>query len=177
MPGERQIQVFAAGQGEKVDDRGLLARQPGRIMIELSTGKGHGGQPAATGVHTSHNKYDLMNLLTFLAMARTAPPTERVTVTMPGELVAGIDRIEGNRSRFITEAVRHELQRRQRQELLRSLEAPHTDSAATAALGLADWAETLPEGDNDLLDPTAGVAVHWRQDSGWQETNAPETRP
>ena len=55
-----------------------------------------------------------MNLLTFLAMARTAPPTERVTVTMPGELVAGIDRIEGNRSRFIAEAVRHELQRRHR---------------------------------------------------------------
>ena len=105
------------------------------------------------------------------------PPTARVTVTMPGELVAGIDRIEGNRSRFITEAVRHELQRRQRQELLRSLEAPHPDSATTAALGLADWTEALPEGDNDLLDPNAGVAVHWRQDSGWQETNAPETRP
>jgi hypothetical protein len=118
-----------------------------------------------------------MNLLTFLPMARSAPPAERVTVTMPGELIAGIDRIEGNRSRFITEAVRHELQRRQRQELLRSLAAPHSDSAATAALGLADWAEALPEGDNDLLDPKAGVAVHWRQDSGWQETNAPETQP
>jgi len=130
-------------------------------MIELSTGNGHGGQSAATGVHTSRNTYELMNLLTFLPMARSAPPTERVTATMPGELVAGIDRIEGNRSRFITEAVRHELQRRQRQELLRSLEAPHPDSAATAALGLADWAEALPEGDNDLLDPNAGVAVHW----------------
>jgi len=30
MSGEQQIQVFAAGQGEKVDDRGLLSRQPGR---------------------------------------------------------------------------------------------------------------------------------------------------
>ncbi len=105
-------------------------------MIELSTGSGHGGQSAATGVHTSRNMCDLMNLLTFLPMARTAPPTERVTVTMPGELVAGIDRIEGNRSRFITEAVRHELQRRQRQELLRSLEAPHPHSAATVAVHL-----------------------------------------
>jgi hypothetical protein len=103
-------------------------------MIELSTGNGHGGQSAATGVHTSPNKHDLMNLLTFLPMARSAPPPARVTVTMPGELVAGIDRIEGNRSRFITEAVRHELQRRQRQELLRSLEAPHPHSAATVAV-------------------------------------------
>jgi hypothetical protein len=77
----------------------------------------------------------------------------------------------------VIEALDLSAARRQRQELLRSLEAPHPDSAATAALGLADWAEALPEGDNDLLDPNAGVAVHWRQDSGWQETNAPETRP
>jgi len=49
-----------------------------------------------------------------------APPlSERVTVTMPAELVAGINRIERNRSCFIAEAVRHELKRRQRQELLR----------------------------------------------------------
>ena len=65
-------------------------------------------------------------------MARFPPPAERVTVTMPAELVAGIDRIEANRSRFIAEAVRHELQRRQRLELLRSLEAPHPDSATIA---------------------------------------------
>jgi len=65
-------------------------------------------------------------------------------VTMPAELVAGIDRIERNRSRFIAEAVRHELRRRQRRELLRSLEEPLPDSAATAALGLTAWAEALP---------------------------------
>ena len=57
-------------------------------------------------------------------MARSGPLAERVTVTMPSELVAGIDRIVANRSRFIAEAVRHELQRRQRLELLRSLEFP-----------------------------------------------------
>ena len=50
-------------------------------------------------------------------MVRSRPLAERVTVTMPSELVAGIDRIEANRSRFIAEAVRHELRR--------SLEAPH----------------------------------------------------
>lgn len=110
-------------------------------------------------------------------MARSNPLAERVTVTMPSELVAGIDRIEANRSRFIAEAVRHELQRRQRLELLRSLEAPHPDSAATAALGLADWAEALPEGDSDLLDPSAGELVHWRPESGWQQASSPEIKP
>ena len=96
---------------------------------------------------------------------------------MPSELVAGIDRIVANRSRFIAEAVRHELQRRQRLELLRSLEAPHPDSAATAALGLKDWAEALPEGDSDLLDPSAGEPVHWRSESGWQHAGSPEIKP
>ena len=96
---------------------------------------------------------------------------------MPSELVAGIDRIEGNRSRFVAEAVRHELQRRQRLELLRSLEAPHPDSVATAALGLADWAEALPEGDSDLLDPSAGVPLQWRPESGWQVAGSPDVQP
>jgi len=36
--------------------------------------------------------------------------TERVTVTLPVELVEGIDRFERNRSRFIAEAVAHELE-------------------------------------------------------------------
>jgi len=103
-------------------------------------------------------------------MARSGPLAERVTVTMPSELVAGIDRIERNRSRFIAEAVRHELQRRQRLELLRSLEAPHPDTAATATLGMAAWAEGLPSGDDDLLDPLSGAAVRWIPESGWQES-------
>lgn len=94
---------------------------------------------------------------------------ERVTVTMPAELVAGIDRFERNRSRFIASAVRHELQRRRRLELLRSLEQPHPDSLATASLGLEAWAEGLSEGDSDLLDPAAGVPTQWSPDQGWQE--------
>lgn len=103
-------------------------------------------------------------------MAPPAPSTERVTVTMPAGLVAGIDRIERNRSRFIAEAVRHELQRRRRLELLRSLHEPHPDSTATTAVGFQDWAESLPAGDDDLLDPAAGVMVRWSPDQGWQET-------
>ena len=102
-------------------------------------------------------------------MAIASTPSERVTVTMPAELVVGIDRYERNRSRFIAEAVRHELKRRQRQELQRSLENPHPDSIATASLGLSSWVESLPVVDADFLDSAAGVAVRWISDQGWQE--------
>jgi hypothetical protein len=105
-------------------------------------------------------------------MAIAATPSQRATVTMPAKLVAGIDRYERNRSRFIAEAVWHELKRRQRQELQRSLEDPHPDSIATASLGLQSWAESLPIGDTDLLDPAAGVAVRWSPGQGWQEPGA-----
>lgn len=98
--------------------------------------------------------------------------SERVTVTMPAELVAGIDRIERNRSRFIAEAVRHELKRRQRQALLRSLQEPHPDSLITAELGLETWSQGLPAGDHNLLDPSAGVPLHWEREKGWQEPDA-----
>jgi len=51
--------------------------------------------------------------------------TERVTVTLPSQVVKDIDRVESNRSRFIVVAVRHELDRRRREELNRSLRKPH----------------------------------------------------
>jgi len=110
-------------------------------------------------------------------MASSGPLAERVTVTMPAELVAGIDRIERNRSRFIAEAVRHELQRRQRLELQRSLQTPHPDSLATAALGLTDWAEAMSDADNDLLDPEAGIPLAWRADTGWVNSETPLGQP
>ena len=44
---------------------------------------------------------------------------DRVTVTLPTELVSQIDRIEKNRSRFMLLAVRRELRRRRREELRR----------------------------------------------------------
>ena len=102
-------------------------------------------------------------------MSASASPFERITVTMPAELVAGIDRVERNRSRFITEAVRHELKHRRRLELLRSVEAPHPDSLAIAALGLESWHQGLPTGDSDLLDPSSGLPLHWDVAQGWQE--------
>jgi Predicted transcriptional regulators containing the CopG/Arc/MetJ DNA-binding domain and a metal-binding domain len=101
-----------------------------------------------------------------------ATPSERVTVTMPADLVAGIDRFERNRSRFIADAVRHELKRRRRLELLRSLEGPHPDSITTAALGLESWHQGLSDGDDNLLDPRAGVPLRWSEEQGWQEPEA-----
>lgn len=90
-----------------------------------------------------------------LAMAANGSLSERVTVTMPAELVADIDRYARNR--------------RRRQELLQSLDHPHLDSLATASLGLTNWADDLPACDTDLLDPAAGIAVRWTQEQGWLE--------
>lgn len=95
--------------------------------------------------------------------------TERVTVTLPIDLVEGIDRFERNRSRFITEAVEHELVRRRREGLLRSLASPHPEAAELAETGLADWGASLPADDEGLVDETAGKPVRWVEGQGWVE--------
>ncbi|MBX3234496.1 MAG: hypothetical protein KIT84_13450 [Labilithrix sp.] len=97
---------------------------------------------------------------------------ERVTVTLPVELLEGIDRFERNRSRFIAEAVKHELVRRRREGLLRSLETPHPEATELADAGLADWGASLPTGDDDLVDASAGDAVRWIEGEGWVEESA-----
>src|ERR1039457_2048836 len=83
---------------------------------------------------------------------------ERVTVTLPNDLVKDIDRREKNRSKFVKDAVRHELDRRRRTELHRSLRNPHPASADLAQQGLEDWARDLPEEDTGtLVDSTAAT--------------------
>jgi len=95
---------------------------------------------------------------------------ERVTVTLPNELVRDIDRREKNRSKFVAEAVRHELDRRRRAELRRSLQNPHPESAELAELGLEEWTRGLPEEDTSaLVDKSAGKAVRWVPGEGWVE--------
>jgi hypothetical protein len=98
--------------------------------------------------------------------------TERVTVTLPAELVKGIDHFERNRSRFIAEAVEHELIRRRREGLLRSLEHPHPEVAELADTGLADWGASLPRDDDGLVDVNAGKPVRWVEGQGWVEESA-----
>ena len=91
---------------------------------------------------------------------------ERVTVTLSAGLVEGIDRLERNRSRFIAEAVEHELARRRREALLTSVDHPHPETVDMADSGLGDWTADLPE-DEGLVDQTAGTAVRWVEGQGW----------
>jgi hypothetical protein len=34
---------------------------------------------------------------------------------------------------------------------------------------LSEWSSILPQDDDDLLDPAAGVAVQWIDGEGWSE--------
>ncbi len=96
------------------------------------------------------------------------PPVERVTVTLPNELVKDIDRREKNRSKFIAEAVRSELDRRRREDLRRSLNNPHPDSSEIAEQGLGEWSRGLPTEDTDeLVNQAAGQDVRWVAGQGW----------
>ncbi|MSP60268.1 MAG: hypothetical protein EXR72_07990 [Myxococcales bacterium] len=94
--------------------------------------------------------------------------SERVTVTLPADLVDCIDSFERNRSRFISEAVRHEIARRRRARLLQSLKSPHPEASEFAETGLAEWAASLPAGDEELVDLTAGRPVRWIKGKGWE---------
>jgi hypothetical protein len=98
--------------------------------------------------------------------------TERVTVTLPLELVEGIDRFERNRSRFIAEAVEHELVRRRREGLLVSIKRPHPEALELAEMGMAEWANSLPLEDGGLVDMTSGKPVRWIEGQGWVEESA-----
>jgi hypothetical protein len=97
--------------------------------------------------------------------------TERVTITLSTALVEGIDRFERNRSRFIAEAVTHELARRRREELLRSVDNPHQETEDSAEHGLGDWAADLPN-DDGLVDLRGGTAVRWVVGRGWIRESA-----
>jgi hypothetical protein len=92
--------------------------------------------------------------------------SERVTVTLSAELVDAIERVERNRSRFIAEAVEHELARRRREALLSSVRDPHPQTADLAEADLGDWTADLPY-EEGLVDVTGGTAVRWIEGRGW----------
>ena len=97
-------------------------------------------------------------------------PSERVTITLPADVVRDIDRLEQNRSRFVLRAVREELLRRRRYEFERSIRNPHPESLEIAEEGLSDWARGLPQEDcENLLDPELGKDVQWIPGRGWIE--------
>ena len=92
---------------------------------------------------------------------------ERVTVTLPEELVREIDRHARNRSTFIVRSIQRELDRRRREELRRSLRNSHPEGRMFAEAGATEWLVGLPDGDEDLVDPTDGEAVRWIPGTGW----------
>jgi predicted transcriptional regulator len=100
-------------------------------------------------------------------------PAARITITLPEALVERIDRLERNRSRFIVEAVERELHRRLRAELRRSLDAPHPEGLEVAEQGLAAYRHALPDEAAELVDPTAGVRIAWREGEGWARADEP----
>ncbi len=100
-------------------------------------------------------------------------PASRITITLPEDLVERIDRLERNRSRFIADAVERELHRRLRQELRRSLDAPHPESMEVAEQGLAAYRDALPAESTGLVDPAGGFPVVWRDGEGWSRVGEP----
>lgn len=93
---------------------------------------------------------------------------ERVTVSLAADLLGEIDRLERNRSRFIAEAVQHELARRRRNALAQSIGSPHRETTDLVDMGLADWTHDVRE-DEGLIDPGSGTAVRWVEGQGWIE--------
>ena len=65
------------------------------------------------------------------------PAAERVTVTLRADLLEQIDRVERNRSRFIAQAVEHELDRRRREALLVSITARRIPKASNSPMPLS----------------------------------------
>jgi len=97
--------------------------------------------------------------------------SERVTITLPEEVIRDIDRRERNRSKFIQQAIRRELEWRRREQLRLSLREPHPETEQTADLGVGDWAASANDEDDDLLDPAKGKTVRWQPGQGWTEVD------
>jgi hypothetical protein len=97
----------------------------------------------------------------------------RITITLPAAVVRAIDRREKDRSRFVLEAVRRELDRLDRVALQRSLQNPHPESADGTVgerLAAGSWGLLLPldEDAAALVDWSAGKAVRWVPGRGWE---------
>ena len=97
--------------------------------------------------------------------------SERVTITLPEEMVQELDGRERNRSRFVQRAIARELERMRQEELRRSLDNPHSDSEVVAESGFSEWADLAAHDDQELLDASAGREVHWDSERGWIEVD------
>ena len=102
---------------------------------------------------------------------------ERVTVTLPHDLVRDIDRREKNRSKFIAEAVRRWSWRRRVEHYTWIAWKTRTpESVEFAEQGLDEWTRGLPDEDTaTLVNSNAGKGVRWVPGEGWLETTDMET--
>src|SRR5579862_7642712 len=121
------------GQSERAD-RAWRAPGAGRTPSDLAGRQARvpGGRPAENRRRTAPG--DGLRGRRWHDMASV----ERLTVTLPRDLIKDIDRREKNRSKFLAEAVRRELDRRRREELHRSLRSLHPDSTELAQQGLEE---------------------------------------
>ena len=94
-----------------------------------------------------------------------------MTITLPADLLEKVDQLGRNRSRFITEAVQHEVTRRRRAALRESVRSPHPETTQLVGAGLGDWTSNLPD-DEGLLDHSSGTSVRWVEGRGWIEESA-----
>src|SRR4051812_11918782 len=99
------------------------------------------------------------------------PAIKRVTVRLPVGLVEKIDQVEPHRSRFIVQAVEHELAHRRRDRLTRSVRNPHQETIHLVDVGLTEWVADL-RGDETLVDASAGTPVRWIEGKGWTKESA-----
>lgn len=93
---------------------------------------------------------------------------QRVTVTLPEELLAEMDLQTDNRSLFVAEAVRAELDRRRLERLQQALQAPHPESEEMADCGFEEWVALAGADDESLLDPEALIPMRWVPGEGWR---------
>ena len=92
--------------------------------------------------------------------------TERVTVSLHRDLVEAVDRLERNRSRFFSQAVEHELERRSREALMQSVRNPHPVTRDLAERALDAWLTSASTDDESLPDESAGMSVRWIEGTG-----------
>ena len=90
-----------------------------------------------------------------------------VVVRLGAHLIADVDRVTTDRSRFIRDAIRNELRRRGFADLQQSLDNPNPETLAYDDAGLEDWAGDSSNDYDQLVDPKAGTQVRWVPGTGW----------
>ena len=152
---ETALELAEARRAEEVGRESPGLVEPAQLLL---------GRERGIGVRSPCKT---IHMIILSRIFETEMASERVTITLPAALVDGIDRCERNRSRFIAEAVAHELARRRRQGLLRSIANPHPEAVEVAEAGLAEWGAALPSGDDGLVDASSGRPVRWIEGKGW----------